>query len=156
MDSLNGHLIEDLLSTSGHHTIRASIDVDVLEVEGDLECPDIKGQDVDDFVYTDEDDLQVVLGRVQFEKDLVVKHLVMDNGTLNGVDVISLLNPPSLRIDSQMQANGDLTAHAAHVSNINSIEVVEETFNNLNIPQDISIQQHDDDVARPSYGWRFI
>ena len=123
MDSLNGHLIEDLLSTSGHHTIRASIDVDVLEVEGDLECPDIKGQDVDDFVYTDEDDLQVVLGRVQFEKDLVVKHLVMDNGTLNGVDVISLLNPPSLRIDSQMQANGDLTAHAAHVSNINGIEL---------------------------------
>ena len=123
MDSLNGHLIEDLLSTSGHHTIRASIDVDVLEVEGDLECPDIKGQDVDDFVYTDEDDLQVVLGRVQIEKDLVVKHLLMDNGTLNGVDVISLLNPPSLRIDSQMQANGDLTAHAAHVSNINGIEL---------------------------------
>ena len=95
MDSLNGHLTEDLLSTSGHQTIRASIGIDVLEVEGDLECPDINGQDVDDFVYTDEDDLQVVLGRVQIEKDLVVKHLLMDNGTLNGVDVISLLNPPS-------------------------------------------------------------
>ena len=123
VDSLNGHLIEDLLSTSGHQTIRASIDVDVLEVKGNLECPDINGQDVDDFVYTDEDDLQVVLGRVQFEKDLVVKHLVMDNGTLNGVDVISLLNPPSLRIDSQIKADGDFTAHAAHVSNINGIEL---------------------------------
>ena len=82
MDSLNGHLTEDLLSTSGHQTIRASIGIDVLEVEGDLECPDINGQDVDDFVYTDEDDLQVVLGGVQFEKDLVVKHL-LNNGQRN-------------------------------------------------------------------------
>ena len=65
----------------------------MLEVKGNLECPDINGQDVDDFVYTDEDDLQVVLGRVQFEKDLVVKHLVMDNETLNGVDDVNVRMP---------------------------------------------------------------
>lgn len=78
---------------------------------------------MDDFVYVDEDDLQVILGPVQFEKDLVVKHLVMDNGTLNGVNITSLLNPPSLRIDSQIQANGDLKAHAAHVKVINGFEL---------------------------------
>ena len=38
-------------------------------------------------------DLQVVLGRVRFEKDLVVKHLVMDNETLNGVDDVNVRMP---------------------------------------------------------------
>jgi hypothetical protein len=67
--------------------------------------------------------VQEVLGRVQFADALVVKNLIIANGTLNGLDVIKLLNPPSLRIDSQIQANGDLTAHAAHVQVINNVEL---------------------------------
>lgn len=111
------------MSKSGQQTINATIDVDVLDVIGNLVTQDINGQDVDDFVYTDEDTVQEVLGRVQFADDLVVKNLIIANGTLNGVDVIKLLNPPSLRIDSQIQANGDLTAHAAHVQVINNVEL---------------------------------
>ena len=92
-------------------------------MKGNLDTPDINGRDVDDFVYTDEDDVQVALGRVQFADDLVVKNFIVENGTLNGLDVIKLLNPPSLRIDSQIQVNGDLSAHAAHVQVINNIEL---------------------------------
>lgn len=123
MDSLNNISIKDLLSKSGQQTIKATIDVDVLEVKGNLVTPDINGRNVDDFVYTDEDNVQEVLGRVQFADALVVKNLIIANGTLNGLDVIKLLNPPSLRIDSQIQANGDLTAHAAHVQVINNVEL---------------------------------
>lgn len=123
MDSLNNVRIEDLLSKSGQQTINATIDVDFLDVKGNLVTPDINGRNVDDFVYTDEDNVQEVLGRVQFADDLVVKNLIIDNGTLNGLDVIKLLNPPSLRIDSQIQANGDLTANAAHVQVINNVEL---------------------------------
>lgn len=111
------------MSKSGQQTIKATIDVDVLEVKGNLVTPDINGLNVDDFVYTDEDNVQEVLGRVQFADALVVKNLIIANGTLNGLDVIKLLNPPSLRIDSQIQANGDLTAHAAHVQVINNVEL---------------------------------
>lgn len=123
MDSLNNVRIEDLLSKSGQQTINATIDVDFLDVKGNLVTPDINGRNVDDFVYTDEDNVQEVLGRVQFADDLVVKNFIIDNGTLNGLDVIKLLNPPSLRIDSQIQANGDLTANAAHVQVINNVEL---------------------------------
>jgi hypothetical protein len=123
MDSLNDFNIEDLLSKSGQQTIRATIDVDVLEVKGNLDSPNINGRDVDDFMYTDEDDLQIALGRLRFASDVVVKNLKVENGTLNDLDVIKLLNPPSLRIDSQIQANGDLTAHAAHVQVINNVEL---------------------------------
>jgi hypothetical protein len=123
VDSLNNISINDLLSKSGQQTIKATIDVDVLEVKGNLVTPDINGLNVDDFVYTDEDNVQEVLGRVQFADALVVKNLIIANGTLNGLDVIKLLNPPSLRIDSQIQANGDLTAHAAHVQVINNVEL---------------------------------
>lgn len=123
VDSLNDLSIEDLLSKSGQQTIKATIDVDVLDVEGNLVTPDINGRDVNDFVYTDEDKVREVLGRVQFADDLVVKNLIIENGTLNGLDVIKLLNPSSLRIDSQIQANGDLTAHAAHVQVINNVEL---------------------------------
>lgn len=111
------------MSKSGQQTIKATIDLDVLEVKGNLVTPDINGRNVDDFVYTDEDNVQEVLGRVQFADALVVKNLIIANGTLNGLDVIKLLNPPSLRIDSQIQANGDLTAHAAHVQVINNVEL---------------------------------
>lgn len=123
MDSLNNVRIEDLLSKSGQQTINATIDVDFLDVKGNLFTPNINGRNVDDFVYTDEDNVQEVLGRVQFADDLVVKNFIIDNGTLNGLDVIKLLNPPSLRIDSQIQANGDLTANAAHVQVINNVEL---------------------------------
>jgi hypothetical protein len=123
VDSLNNITIKDLLSKSGQQTIKATIDVDVLDVKGNLVTPDINGRNVDDFVYTDEDNVQEVLGRVQFADALVVKNLIIANGTLNGLDVIKLLNPPSLRIDSQIQANGDLTAHAAHVQVINNVEL---------------------------------
>lgn len=123
MDSLNNITIKDLLSKSGQQTIKATIDLDVLEVKGNLVTPDINGRNVDDFVYTDEDNVQEVLGRVQFADVPVVKNLIIANGTLNGLDVIKLLNPPSLRIDSQIQANGDLTAHAAHVQVINNVEL---------------------------------
>jgi hypothetical protein len=123
MDSLNDLSIEDLLSKSGQQTIRATIDVDVLDVKGNLDSPYINGQDVDDFWYTDEDNLQVALGRLHFANDVVVKNLNIENGTLNNFDVVKLLNPPSLRIDSKIQANGDLTAHAAHVKVINNIEL---------------------------------
>lgn len=111
------------MSKSGQQTIKATIDLDVLEVKGNLVTPDINGRNVDDFVYTDEDNVQEVLGRVQFADVPVVKNLIIANGTLNGLDVIKLLNPPSLRIDSQIQANGDLTAHAAHVQVINNVEL---------------------------------
>lgn len=123
VDSINDVLIEDLLSTSGRQTIRASINVDVLDVKGELECSDINGQNVDDFVYIDEEGSQVVQGLVRFENDLVVEHLVIDNGTVNGLDVIKLLNPGSLRIDSQIQIDGDLTAFTAHVKEMNGIEL---------------------------------
>jgi hypothetical protein len=123
LDSLNNITIKDLLSKSGQQTIKATIDVDFLDVKGNLVTPDINGRNVDDFVYTDEDNVQEVLGRVQFADALVVKNLIIANGTLNGLDVIKLLNPPSLRIDSQIQANGDLTAHAAHVQVINNVEL---------------------------------
>lgn len=111
------------MTKSGQQTIKVTIDVDVLDVKGNLVTPDINGRNVDDFVYTDEDNVQEVLGRVQFADALVVKNLIIANGTLNGLDVIKLLNPPSLRIDSQIQANGDLTAHAAHVQVINNVEL---------------------------------
>lgn len=123
VDSLSGHLIEDLLSTSGQQTVRATIDVDVLDIQGNINCPDINGRNVNDFVYTDESDVQVVLGRVRFSNDLIVKNLVMENGSLNGLNVIALLDPPSLQIDSRIQANGDLAAHAAHVQRINNIDL---------------------------------
>jgi hypothetical protein len=123
VDSLNNITIKDLLSKSGQQTIKATIDVDFLDVKGNLVTPDINGRNVDDFVYTDEDNVQEVLGRVQFADALVVKNLIIANGTLNGLDVIKLLNPPTLRIDSQIQANGDLTAHAAHVQVINNVEL---------------------------------
>lgn len=123
MDSLNNISIKYLLTKSGQQTIKVTIDVDVLDVKGNLVTPDINGRNVDDFVYTDEDNVQEVLGRVQFADALVVKNLIIANGTLNGLDVIKLLNPPSLRIDSQIQANGDLTAHAAHVQVINNVEL---------------------------------
>lgn len=111
------------MTKSGQQTIKVTIDVDVLDVKGNLVTPDINGRNVDDFVYTDEDNVQEVLGRVQFADALVVKNLIIANGTLNGLDVIKLLNPPTLRIDSQIQANGDLTAHAAHVQVINNVEL---------------------------------
>jgi hypothetical protein len=123
VDSLNNISIKYLLTKSGQQTIKVTIDVDVLDVKGNLVTPDINGRNVDDFVYTDEDNVQEVLGRVQFADALVVKNLIIANGTLNGLDVIKLLNPPSLRIDSQIQANGDLTAHAAHVQVINNVEL---------------------------------
>lgn len=123
MDSLNDFSIEDLLSRSGQQTIRATVDVDVLEVKGNLDSPDINGRDVDDFLYTDEDDIQFALGQLRFADDVVIKNLNIENGTLNKLDVIKLLNPPSLRIDSLIQANGDLTAHAAHVQVINNVEL---------------------------------
>lgn len=123
VDSLNDVLVKDLMSTSGQQTILASIEVDVLDVQGNIDCPDINGRNVDDFLYTDEDDMQIVLGRVRFSDDLIIKNLVMENGSLNGVDVIMLLDPPSLRIDSKIQANGDLAAHAAHVQRINNIDL---------------------------------
>jgi hypothetical protein len=123
VDSLNNISIKYLLTKSGQQTIKVTIDVDVLDVKGNLVTPDINGRNVDDFVYTDEDNVQEVLGRVQFADALVVKNLIIANGTLNGLDVIKLLNPPTLRIDSQIQANGDLTAHAAHVQVINNVEL---------------------------------
>lgn len=123
VESINDMLIEDVLSTSGRQTIKATIDVDILEVKGDLECPDINGQNVNDFVYIDEEGLQTVQGRLQFNNNLIIKQLVIDNGTLNGLDVVDLFDPPSLRIDSQIQANGDLTAHAAHVKTMNGLEL---------------------------------
>ncbi|XP_057372863.1 uncharacterized protein LOC130693696 [Daphnia carinata] len=123
VDSLNDLLIKDLLSTSGQQTILASIEVDVLDVQGNIDCPDINGRNVDDFLYTDEDNMKIALGRVRFSDDLTVKNLVVENGSLNGVDVITLLDPPSLRIDSKIYANGDLAAHAAHVQKINKIDL---------------------------------
>ena len=123
MDSLNGILIGDLLSTSGEQTIRATIEVDILDVRGDLECSDINGENVSNFVYIDERELQVISSPILFKNDLIIDDLTMERGTLNNLDIIDLLNPKTLRIDSQIQANGDLTAHAAHVKVINGIEL---------------------------------
>ncbi|KAK4009839.1 hypothetical protein OUZ56_018984 [Daphnia magna] len=47
----------------------------------------------------------------------------MENGSFNSVDIIKLLDPPSLRIDSNINANGDLAAHAASVHKINTIDL---------------------------------
>lgn len=125
VDSINGVLIEDLLSTSGQQTIRATVEVDVLDIKGNLECSDVNGLDVNDFIYIDEEETQLVQGRLQFDQDVAVSHLRMKNGTLNGLDVIQLLNPERIRIDSQIQTDGDFTANTAHVQTINGVELSE-------------------------------
>lgn len=107
-DTINGIRVEELLSTSGNQTIQATLNVDVLHLTGDLECRDINGVDLGDFLYADEHE-QTVRGRIRFLSDVDVQHLVMENGTLNDLDVIDLLNPPSLRIDSPVHVTGDWT-----------------------------------------------
>ena len=106
VDSINGALIEDLLSTSGDQEIRATLNVDVVHIQGDLQCPQINGFDIGDFLYTDEDN--VVLGRLQFTTDTKVEQLVIENGTVNGLDVLHLLNPVHLRIDSSVAVSGNV------------------------------------------------
>jgi len=106
VDFINGALIEDLLSTSGDQEIRATLNVDVVHIQGDLQCPQINGFDIGDFLYTDEDN--VVLGRLQFTTDTEVEQFVIENGTVNGLDVFHLLNPVHLRIDSSVAVSGDV------------------------------------------------
>lgn len=125
VDTINGALIENLLSTSGQQTIRATIEVDVLDIKGNLQSPDINGQDVSDFVFTDEEETQVVQGPLQFEKNLTMANLNLENGTLNGLNVTQIMNPDSLRIDSQIQTNQDFTVDTVHVKTINGVELSE-------------------------------
>lgn len=106
VDSMNGVLIEDLLSTSGDQEIRATLNVDVVHIQGVLECPQVNGYDIGDFFYTDEDN--VVVGRLRFTTDTAVEQLVIENGTVNGLDVLHLLNPAQLRIDSFVGVSGDV------------------------------------------------
>ncbi|KZS10160.1 Female sterile M3-like protein [Daphnia magna] len=167
INGINVYVLPGVLVDKNAHqigikqTILASIEVDVLDVQGNIDCPDINGRNVDDFLYTDEDDTRIVLGRVRISDDLV-----MENGSFNSVDLIKWLDPQSLWIDSNINANGDLAAHAAHVQKIYTIDLlnlpqnywtkstdqsipvnltihgnlaVEETFNNLNIPQGITL-----------------
>ncbi|KAI9563000.1 hypothetical protein GHT06_010456 [Daphnia sinensis] len=93
VDSLNDLLIKDLLSTSGKQIILASIEVNVLDVQGNIDCQDINGRNVDDFLYSNEDDTHIVLGRHRSHD------LVMENGSFNSVDIITLLDSPSLLLD---------------------------------------------------------
>ncbi|KAK4009850.1 hypothetical protein OUZ56_018995 [Daphnia magna] len=145
VDSLNDLLIKDLLSTSGQQTILASIEVDVLDAQGNIGCPDINERNVDDFLYSDENDTHIVLGQVQISDDLVINNLVMENGSFNSVDIIKLLDPPSLRIDSNINANdvakkeGDFHISGTKQLTIHENMAVEETLNNLNIPQGIAL-----------------
>ena len=106
VDSLNDVLVEDLLSTSGDQEIWATLNVDMIHILGDLECPQINGFDIGDFLYTDEDNS--ILGRIQFINETIVEHLVVENGTINGLDIIHLLDPPSLRIDPSVVVSSDV------------------------------------------------
>ncbi|KZS19848.1 Female sterile M3-like protein [Daphnia magna] len=131
VDSLNDLLIKDLLSTSGQQTILASIEVDVLDAQGNIGCPDINERNVDDFLYSDENDTHIVLGQVQISDDLVINNLVMENGSFNSVDIIKLLDPPSLRIDSNINANDPILATGLSSSEIRNIEL--RTTNGQNL-----------------------
>ena len=150
-DSINGINVEDVLSISGHQTILAALNVDVLHVRGNLDCANVNGVDVSDFLYTDEHD-QTVLGRIQFSSDVVMQHLVMENGTVNAQDVISLLNPPNLRIDSLVQVTGDWIMDEGEMDLLNSVNLKDlrnrfwtkstnQTIgNNVRMPFDVIVQ----------------
>lgn len=123
LQTLNGVPIDDLLSTSGDQAIGAAIEVDVVNVIGELDCHDINGVDLSDLLYVDGTEEQIVVGRVRFESDVEVGHMVMENGTLNDLDVIDLLDPPSLRIDSPIHVTGDWKMASAVVAAINDTDL---------------------------------
>jgi len=122
--SLNGILIEDLLSTSGNQIIRANVDIDTIHVSSDLESHDINGVDLDDLLYVDDvNSEQLVSGRILFGTNVTIQHLVMEDGTLNDLDVIHLLDPPELRIDSPLEVTGNWTVVGAQVLGINQTDL---------------------------------
>lgn len=122
--SLNGMLIEDLLSTSGNQIIRADVNIDTIHISSDLESHDINGVDLDDLLYVNDiDSEQPVSGRILFGQNVTIQHLVMEDGTLNDLDVIHLLDPPELRIDSPLEVVGNWSVIGAQVIGINHTDL---------------------------------
>ncbi|KAI9552083.1 hypothetical protein GHT06_022420 [Daphnia sinensis] len=78
VDYLNDPLIKDVLSTP--------------DVQGNIDCPDINGRNVDDFLHSDEGDRHIVQRRVRISNDLIINNLVMENGSFNSVNIITLFD----------------------------------------------------------------
>ncbi|KAI9558245.1 hypothetical protein GHT06_014998 [Daphnia sinensis] len=91
VDSLTDLLIKNLLITSGQQPVLPSIEVDVLDVPGNIDCPDINGRNLDDLLHADKGDTHIVLDRVRISDDLVINNLVMGNGSFNSVEIITLI-----------------------------------------------------------------
>lgn len=126
MESLNKLHTEDILSISGEQVIRAKLVPNnnaTIEITGNLLCEDINGINFDDFLYANEHIMQDIQSPVHFKSKVNSASLTMTAGTLNGLNVSEVLNPREIRIHSNIQVAGNVSADEVIVKNVNGINL---------------------------------
>ena len=125
VSTLNDMAVEDFLSVSEFHDVDAVLNVDTIQVTGNVTCPHINGIDLNDLLFIDDDDMQITGSPLVFANNVTVHHLTIEDGTLNDLDVERLLDPETLRIDSPVIVAGAVRVDSMETGQINDVDITD-------------------------------
>ena len=123
LKTLNGIAVDDFLYVSGFQEVGANFNVDTIEVIGNVTCADIEKVDFNDLFFIDDSDTTSLRQPLLFANDVSIHHLLVKDGKLNDFNIERLLDPRTLRIDSKVIVDGNVTVHSMEATVINGLDI---------------------------------